>query len=117
MWGHPTPRQEGFAPCTPRAGTPGRYNRPPLNSKFLPLFFLLGGGASPNGTIAERKARAGELSTIPGADADEVAPGVVMDCDAHGQIVGIDVEDASKRVDLSRVESEGLPVGPITGRG
>lgn len=57
-----------------------------------------------------------ELSATPGADADEVAPGVVVDYDAQGQIVGIDVEDASKRVDLSRLESEGLPAHTLAVR-
>lgn len=57
-----------------------------------------------------------ELSTAAGADADEVAPGVVVDYDADGQIVGIDVEDASKRVDLSRLEAEGLPTQSLAVR-
>ncbi len=58
-----------------------------------------------------------ELSATPGAEADEVAPGVVIDYDALGQIVGIDVEDASKRVDLSRLDAEGLPAHSLTLRG
>lgn len=61
-----------------------------------------------------------ELSPTPGADADEVAPGVVLDLDANGQVVGIDVEDASKKVDLSRLEAEGLPTRTVAlsaGRG
>ena len=57
-----------------------------------------------------------ELSPKPGADADEVAPGVVVDYDAEGQIVGIDVEDASKRVDLTRLEADGLPTHTLAVR-
>ena len=35
----------------------------------------------------------------PGADAVEVAPGVVADLDAAGEIVGLDIDHASRFVD------------------
>jgi len=47
------------------------------------------------------------------ADSVEVAPGVVLDFDAEGNLVGIDIDQASKRIDLSRLEAEGLPLGRI----
>jgi uncharacterized protein YuzE len=37
-----------------------------------------------------------KLTDRPGRDASEIAPGVVLDYDAHGQIVGIDIEHASQ---------------------
>jgi uncharacterized protein YuzE len=44
-----------------------------------------------------------------GADSREVSPGVVVDLDAEGQAVGIEIEDASTRVDLSAVQAFSLP--------
>lgn len=49
------------------------------------------------------------LSERPGADVVEVSEGVVVDVDEQGVPVGIDIDaDASKIVDLSRLEVEGL---------
>jgi uncharacterized protein YuzE len=49
-----------------------------------------------------------DLADRASAESREVAPGVVLDFDADGQIVGIDIDRASAIVDLSRLESEGL---------
>ncbi|RDV83226.1 DUF2283 domain-containing protein [Ammonifex thiophilus] len=46
-----------------------------------------------------------ELSEKPAADSQEVAPGVVLDFDEEGNLVGIDVDRASRIVDLSCIES------------
>ncbi len=51
-----------------------------------------------------------ELAERPSADSREIAPGVVLDFDAHDQLVGIDIDQASKIVNLSRFEMESLPV-------
>lgn len=51
-----------------------------------------------------------ELLPQPGADAAEIAPDIVADFNADGQIVGLDVQHASRRVDLSRLEFDGLLV-------
>ncbi len=51
-----------------------------------------------------------ELSGKPSVDSDEVAPGVVLDFDAEGHVVGIDIDHASEIVDLSKLEAESLPV-------
>ncbi len=51
-----------------------------------------------------------DLVDRPSADSREVMPGVVLDFDAEGRLVGIDIDQASKIVDLSRVEVEDLPV-------
>ena len=50
-----------------------------------------------------------DLAERPASDSQEVAAGVVEDFDSEGHIVGIDIEDASKIVNLSRFESESLP--------
>ncbi len=40
----------------------------------------------------------------------EAAPGVVLDFDDEGHVVGIDIDHASKIIDLSRLEAEALPI-------
>ena len=56
-----------------------------------------------------------DLSEKVGAEVREVAPGVVIDFDAEGHIVGIDIDRASQVVDLSRVETESLPLAKSRG--
>jgi uncharacterized protein YuzE len=51
-----------------------------------------------------------ELSSAPGADAREIAPGVVADLDNQGNLVGLDIEHASKKMDLRRLEVESFPL-------
>ncbi len=51
-----------------------------------------------------------ELKETPGTEAREVAPGLVVDLDEKGDVVGFDIDGASRRFDLSRLESVGLPL-------
>lgn len=51
-----------------------------------------------------------ELADGPGAETEEVRPGVVLDFDASGRLVGIDVDHASRQVNLQRLEVDCLPV-------
>jgi len=51
-----------------------------------------------------------DLSEKTSVDSREVAPGVVLDFDAEGHLVGIDIDHASRIVNLSRLEAEMLPV-------
>jgi uncharacterized protein YuzE len=51
-----------------------------------------------------------ELSDQPSADSREVAPNVVLDFDAEGRLVGIDLDQASKFVNLSQLEAKSLPI-------
>jgi uncharacterized protein YuzE len=53
------------------------------------------------------------LSERPSVDSREVAPGVILDFDAEGRLVGIDIDHASQVVNLSRLEAEALPVTTI----
>lgn len=49
------------------------------------------------------------LTERPGADVVEVSDNMVVDVDEHGVPVGIDIDaNASKIVDLSHLEVEGL---------
>jgi len=43
-------------------------------------------------------------------ESEEVAPGIVLDFDEHNCVVGVEIEDASKFIDLSRMELRALPV-------
>jgi uncharacterized protein YuzE len=51
-----------------------------------------------------------DLTQKLGVDSREVVPGVILDLDAAGQVVGIDIDHASKIVDLSKLEAEALPL-------
>ena len=57
------------------------------------------------------------LNSRPGVDAIEVADGFVVDLDATGKVVGIDIEHASKLLDLGTLEAEGLPLPAAGGVG
>ena len=50
-----------------------------------------------------------DLSARPSAESHEVADGLVVDFDADGNIVGIDIEHASEKLDLTTIETEALP--------
>ncbi len=51
-----------------------------------------------------------ELQPGPGVEAREVSSGVVVDLDAAGHVVGLDIDHASKHLDLSTIETVGLPL-------
>ena len=51
-----------------------------------------------------------DLADRTSVDSLEVSPGVIIDLDQDGRIVGIDIDRASRIVDLSRLESESLPI-------
>jgi uncharacterized protein YuzE len=55
-----------------------------------------------------------ELKSTPGAETREVTDGLVVDLDEQGQVVGFDIDLASKRFDLSRLETVALPVRATT---
>lgn len=50
-----------------------------------------------------------ELKSVPGAETREIAEGLVVDLDAEGNVVGFDIDNASAKLDLSRVETVALP--------
>ena len=55
-----------------------------------------------------------DLVDRPGVDSREVAPGVVLDFDEAGNLVGIDIDHASETVNLSRIDIESLPVTSLS---
>jgi uncharacterized protein YuzE len=50
-----------------------------------------------------------ELSSTPGAETREVVEGLVVDLDANGNVVGFDIDNASTKLDLSRIDTIALP--------
>jgi len=50
-----------------------------------------------------------DLNARPSVDSREIQDGVVIDLDAAGQIVGIDIQHASKLLDLATLETQSLP--------
>jgi uncharacterized protein YuzE len=50
-----------------------------------------------------------DLADRPSVDSDEVADGVVLDFDADGHLVGIDIDHASQRVNLHQLVLDRLP--------
>ena len=50
-----------------------------------------------------------ELKDTPGAQVREIVEGLVIDLDADGNVVGLEIDHASGKLDLSRVETIALP--------
>ncbi len=50
-----------------------------------------------------------KLKAAPGAETREVAPGLNVDLDAAGNVVGFDIDGASRRLDLTTLETIALP--------
>lgn len=50
-----------------------------------------------------------ELNAAPSVDSKEVAEGLVLDFDAKGEVVGIDIQHASQKLDLTTLETVSLP--------
>jgi len=50
-----------------------------------------------------------DLSEQPSAESREVSEGIVLDYDAQGRLVGIDIDNASKKVELKQLTLNKLP--------
>jgi len=50
-----------------------------------------------------------ELKDAPGAEAREIVEGLVIDFDAERNVVGLDIDRASRKLDLSGIETIALP--------
>jgi uncharacterized protein YuzE len=51
-----------------------------------------------------------DLADRPSTDSREVTPGVVLDFDAAGALVGIDIDRASRHLDLASLRTGSVPV-------
>ncbi|MBD1928040.1 DUF2283 domain-containing protein [Trichocoleus sp. FACHB-90] len=50
-----------------------------------------------------------DLNNSKSEDSQEIAEGLVVDFDADGNIVGIDIDRASEKLDLKTIEAVNLP--------
>jgi len=50
-----------------------------------------------------------ELKNTPGTETREIVEGLLVDLDAAGAVVGFDIDHASRKLDLSKVETIALP--------
>jgi len=50
-----------------------------------------------------------ELKNAPGAETREIAEGLLIDFDPKGDVVGLDIDQASRKLDLSKIETIALP--------
>ena len=55
-----------------------------------------------------------DLSSKESSESTEVSPGVVIDYDSEGNIVGIDIDNASKKMDLKELILSKLPIDKQT---
>jgi uncharacterized protein YuzE len=50
------------------------------------------------------------IKSAPGTQTREIVEGLNVDLDANGDVVGFDIDHASGKLDLSRIETIALPV-------
>jgi uncharacterized protein YuzE len=50
-----------------------------------------------------------DLSEQPSTESREISAGVVLDYDAQGRLVGIDIDNASNKVELKKLTLSKLP--------
>ncbi len=50
-----------------------------------------------------------DLADRPGTDTREIEEGIVLDVDEHGRAVGLDIDQASKHLDLKTLSLRKLP--------
>ena len=55
-----------------------------------------------------------DLSEKPSAESREVSPVVVLDYDAEGNIVGIDIDNASRKLSLKELVLNRMPIDKQT---
>jgi uncharacterized protein YuzE len=54
-----------------------------------------------------------ELKPDAGVEVREIADGLNVDIGADGSIVGLDIDNASAKLDLSTLETDGLPIAKL----
>jgi len=54
-----------------------------------------------------------KLTSGVSIESEEVASGIVLDFDERNQVIGIELEDASTFIDLSRLELFALPIANL----
>ena len=54
-----------------------------------------------------------KLADGTSTESEEIAPGVVLDLDERNRAIGVEIEDASKLVDLSKLELKSFPLSNL----
>jgi len=54
-----------------------------------------------------------KLASGVSIESEEVSTGVVLDFDENNRVIGIEIEDASRFIDLSRLELTALPIANL----
>ena len=54
-----------------------------------------------------------ELVKGVATESEEVAPNIVLDFDETNRVIGIEIEDASRVIDLSNLELSALPIAHL----
>jgi uncharacterized protein YuzE len=54
-----------------------------------------------------------ELRDAPSAETREIADGLNADFDARGNVVGLDIDGASEKLDLGTLEAIALPIASL----
>lgn len=55
-----------------------------------------------------------DLSEKKSVNSEEVSPGIVLDFDESGHLVGIDIDNASKVINLNHLEAKDLPINAFS---
>ncbi|MFH1941469.1 MAG: DUF2283 domain-containing protein [bacterium] len=50
-----------------------------------------------------------DLSSKPSKESKEISEGIVLDYDADGNLVGIDIDNASRKIDLKEIILSKIP--------
>jgi uncharacterized protein YuzE len=50
-----------------------------------------------------------ELKSSPGVEARQIVEGLIVDLGAQGDVVGFDIDHASRKLDSSKIETIALP--------
>jgi uncharacterized protein YuzE len=54
-----------------------------------------------------------ELVQGKSTESEEIAPGVVLDYDGQSRVIGVEIEEASKMIDMTKLELRGLPLADL----
>ena len=54
-----------------------------------------------------------DLIDVPSVESEEVRPGIVLDFDSQGRLVGIDIDHASKHASLQSLQIDDLPLRQV----
>jgi uncharacterized protein YuzE len=55
-----------------------------------------------------------ELSLKESIESSEVSPGIVLDYDSNGNLAGIDIDNATKKLDLKELILNNIPINKQT---